>query len=272
MMLILLAGSANAEEWQRTYRIEGTPQVSIRTDDGSVTVSAWDRAAVGVKVTTRGWKIGANGVRITEDAEGSRIALEVKEPRRTFSIGPDGRSIEVEVFVPERADLFIGTGDGAVSIPAIEGMIRAGTGDGSLSVEGASGTLVLTTGDGALRGVDLEGSLVASTGDGSIRISGRFSELRVQSGDGSVQVEAETSDEPRGEWRIRTGDGSQSIRIPGDLRADLDIQTGDGRIELDMPVEVSGTYKRTVVRGTLNGGGPLLWVRSGDGSIRIGPL
>jgi hypothetical protein len=37
-----------------------------------------------------------------------------------------------------------------------------------------------------------------------------------------------------------------------------------------MPVTVSGSLEHTRIRGKLNGGGPLLEITTGDGSIRIG--
>jgi len=53
------------------------------------------------------------------------------------------------------------------------------------------------------------------------------------------------------------------------LGAELDARTGDGRIVLDRPVTVTGTIKRSSVRGTLGSGGAPLRLRTGDGSIRL---
>jgi hypothetical protein len=49
----------------------------------------------------------------------------------------------------------------------------------------------------------------------------------------------------------------------------VDLHTGDGHITLDMPVTVEGLLGESNVHGKLNGGGNLLTVQSGDGSIRI---
>jgi hypothetical protein len=70
---------------------------------------------------------------------------------------------------------------------------------------------------------------------------------------------------------LRTRDGSVSLRLPQDIAADLDAHTGDGRIDSDFPVTVSGSSltDSKSVRGRLNGGGPLLEIRTGDGSIHI---
>jgi hypothetical protein len=50
----------------------------------------------------------------------------------------------------------------------------------------------------------------------------------------------------------------------------LELRTGDGHIRLDLPLTVRGTENEHEVRGKLNGGGPLLTVRTGDGSTTVG--
>ncbi len=71
------------------------------------------------------------------------------------------------------------------------------------------------------------------------------------------------------DWRLETGDGSVSLEVPGDLAADVDLHTSDGHIDLDMPVTTEGKIRQNEVRGKLNGGGSLLTIRTGDGSIHL---
>ena len=70
-------------------------------------------------------------------------------------------------------------------------------------------------------------------------------------------------------WSIRTGDGSVEVDIPKGLKADLDAATRDGRISLSAPVSVEGEISNRRVRGRLNGGGPELRIRTGDGHVRV---
>ena len=69
---------------------------------------------------------------------------------------------------------------------------------------------------------------------------------------------------------FHTSDGGVEVRLPQDFAAELYAHTGDGHIHLDMPVTVNGSVERSRIRGKLNGGGPLLEITTGDGSIRIG--
>jgi hypothetical protein len=60
-----------------------------------------------------------------------------------------------------------------------------------------------------------------------------------------------------------------TLEIPENLAADVDLHTGDGHIDLDMPVTTTGKIRQNQVRGKLNGGGNLLVIHTGDGSIRL---
>jgi len=74
------------------------------------------------------------------------------------------------------------------------------------------------------------------------------------------------------DWSLRTGDGGMTVRLPDSFAADLDVQTNDGHINLAMPVTVSGRASEKRIRGKLNGGGQLLTLHTGDGSIRLDRL
>jgi hypothetical protein len=71
------------------------------------------------------------------------------------------------------------------------------------------------------------------------------------------------------EWEIQTSDGSVEVALPTELRANLDASTRDGHISIGLPLTVQGDLSKTHVQGTLNGGGPVLLIHTGDGSIRV---
>jgi len=54
-----------------------------------------------------------------------------------------------------------------------------------------------------------------------------------------------------------------------DYRADVDLHTSDGHIDLDIPVTTDGKLRENEVRGKINGGGSLMTIRTGDGSIHL---
>jgi hypothetical protein len=267
-----VAAAASADEWTRSYAVAGRPDVQLRTDDGSVRVEVGEGRSVEAWVTTEGWRIGDGEVSVTESQSGDRVVIEVRVPQRWLAVGFGHRRVELRVRVPREADLDVRTGDGGVEVAPVAGRVRVHTGDGHIRAEGLRGDIRLTTSDGHIRAEGLEGRLQADTGDGHMTVRGRFDALDLRTGDGRIEAEVERGSKVSGAWSLRSGDGGIVLRLPEDLAADLDAHTGDGRIDLDAPLTVSGTVSRTSVRGKLGAGGPPLRVETGDGSIRVGRI
>lgn len=243
--------SARADEWSKTYTLSGKPDLRIQTSDADIRVTTWDQNTIAAKVVTTRYKIGEDGIRIEEHQTGNAIEMEVRYPHHSFNIDWGSHHVEVIIQMPR------------------EGSINLRTGDGKIDVVGLKGEMDLHTGDGSenLRSVD--GKLHATTGDGHITAQGRFDELELKTGDGHVDVRAAGGSSLAGSWRLETGDGNVSLELPGELAADVDLHTSDGHIDLDMPVTTEGQMRRNEVRGKLNGGGALLTIRTGDGSIHL---
>jgi hypothetical protein len=268
--LLLAASPAAAAQWDRTFEVKGRPTVVLRADDAGVRVTAWDRPTVGIRVVTRGWSIGSGGIRVSATRSGDRIECEVREPQHWLSFSFNvNRQVSIEVSVPRQADLDLSTGDGSVSLAPLEGSVRVHTGDGGIEAEGLRGDVRLSTADGHIRALGLDGALDARSGDGAVEIDGRFDDLRLRTSDGRVTATVRPGSRLAGGWSIESGDGSLTLRLPADLKADLSVHSGDGGVRSDLPIETTGRLGRNDLSGRLNGGGPTLDVRTGDGPIRI---
>jgi hypothetical protein len=115
----------------------------------------------------------------------------------------------------------------------------------------------------------VDGTLRARAGDGRITATGRFDVLELGTGDGRIEARALTGSTMTSSWNVHTGDGSVTLELPGNFAADVDLHTGDGHITADIPVAVEGRLGEKDIRGKINGGGPLLRIHTGDGSIRL---
>ena len=249
LLTALMTTSAFAEEWAKTFSVSGRPDLYVRAGDGSVHVRSWDRKEIEARVSTVGWAIGPNDLRIIEHQTGDRVELEVRVPNLGFGIGR--HSIKIELQVPRDLKSDIHTGDGSISLDGLRGETHLSTGDGSIHAEG------------------LDGTLDARTGDGSIQVRGRFDVLALQTGDGSIHADIENGSKMTSSWNIRTGDGSLRLRLPATFSADLDVRTGDGGIHTNLPVTSTSGRRENELRGKLNAGGPLLTVRTNDGSVSL---
>jgi len=247
---LLLATGLEADQWNKTWQVGEKPELRVYATDAAVSVEASAGSRIEAAVTTRGWDIGPSGVEVSAHQNGSQVQIEVKVPHMHMSFGP--RSVRLEIRAPRELIGEIHTGDGSIRLHGLRGNLRAETGDGSIN------------------GDDLDGTLAARSGDGSVHIAGRFDSLQLHTQDGSVEVAVQRGSRMESSWRVETGDGSARIQLPRDLAADLELKTGDGSIHLDLPLTAKEQHREHEVRGKLNGGGPALVIRTGDGSISVG--
>ena len=92
--------------------------------------------------------------------------------------------------------------------------------------------------------------------------------VRAESGSGDQKVEGT----PTGSWTIRAGSGNADLRLANG-GYDLDLTTNSGTITVDKPLvtTVQGRVQeeRHHITGKVNGGGPVVMVRTGSGDVHI---
>lgn len=242
---------AHADEWSKNYNLTAKPDLRIETSDANIRVTTWDQNSLVAEVVTARYKIGEGGIRVDERQTGNTVEIEVHYPHHNFNIEWGQHRVDIIIQMPR------------------EGNVNLRTGDGKIDVAGLKGTIDLHTGDGSENLDSVEGKLHATTGDGHIQANGRFDELELKTGDGHVDVSARRGSTLGAPWRLETGDGSVLLELPPDLSADVDLHTSDGHIDLDMPLTTEGKIRQNDIHGKLNGGGSLLTIRTGDGSIHL---
>lgn len=243
-----LAGSG---DWSKDFKISGKAELRVEVDDGRVTLTGSDSKQIEARVIVTGWKMGPDGVQVYDRQNGDRVELDVRVARMNHWFNVGERSVRVEIRVPNGL------------------LANVHTRDGSIHAEGVRGDLKLRTGDGRIEALSFDGTLNADTGDGSIRIRGRLDALALRTGDGSIEADVATGSKITSGWDVGTGDGHVTLRLPAGFSAELDAHTNDGKIEAEFPVTTSRASGGNDIRGKLNGGGPTLKVRTGDGAIRI---
>jgi hypothetical protein len=285
VLAALAATVVQAEDYSKSFAVTGRPVVRVKADDGNVRVSTSDTPQVEFRVNYQGFELNRN-LFVEARQNGSEVQLTTRA-KGGLALGFSRKHVDIDIRMPRDADLRLQTGDGNVEVSALNGDISLHTGDGRLQVSQLSGKIDLhsgdggisadtlkgdvrlRTGDGGIAARNLDGNCDVKSGDGGIRIAGRFDALEVASGDGGVVVHVTPGSRLSETWSITTGDGPVELKLPADLKANLEAHTSDGHIHLGVPVGVLGHVSPSRVQGTLNGGGPSLTVRSSDGPIRI---
>jgi DUF4097 and DUF4098 domain-containing protein YvlB len=255
VLILSLAASvpAFADEWSKTYSLSGRPDLRIDTSDANIRVTTWDQNTIEAKVITERYKIGEGGIRVEEHQSGDQVEIDVKFPHHEFSIGwNDHRRVDVIIQMPREGKVNLRTSDGRIELTGLKGDMDLHSGDGSEQIDG------------------VDGKLHATTGDGHIRANGRFDELDLKTGDGHLDARAASGSTMASPWRLETGDGNASLEIPSDFSAEIDLHTGDGHIDLDnVSIATGEALREGHLHGKLKGGGSLLTIHTGDGSIHL---
>jgi len=248
--------------------VPGHVHVHILADDGSVRVTTADIAQVELQVVSSGYDLPRD-LDLSMTPHGDQVDIVATTRWHLHLFDLTRRSLHLEVRAPRDADVEINSGDGSVEVDAITGRLDIQTGDGDVAVRGARGIIRLHTGDGSIDGGDLDGSIDASTGDGSVHLAGRFDALAVHTGDGKVVASAWPGSRMMQPWRLQTGDGNVKLGLPHDLGARIDASTDDGRVRSTIPLQ---QLEDSRIEGDINGGGPPIVVRTGDGSIELSQI
>jgi DUF4097 and DUF4098 domain-containing protein YvlB len=117
------------------------------------------------------------------------------------------------------------------------------------------------TGSGDITIGNVRGSIAAQTGSGRIDIAETGGDVNAQTGSGDIRARA-----VGGAIRAHTGNGDVEMRQTA--RADADVQTGSGSIQVTQPI-ATRVQSRHRFEGTVRGGGGRVSVNTGSGSITI---
>jgi hypothetical protein len=272
------AGPYSVHEEKR-FTVNGTPELSLVTFDGSVEIRSWDKPEVLVEIEKRASdKTYADAIQVRAEQSGNSITLEVRKPDGPeralgFRVSPSARVI---ASVPRQCNVVARSGDGSITIERVTGKIELRTGDGGVRGTDLAGSLFVHTGDGSMRFDDVDGSVDLESGDGGARLTGKLQSVKLKTGDGSVEVMAAEGSAMTSDWEIRTGDGGLRLELPSGFSATLDASSGDGGVRVrGFGDPTSGSRDGDSggdLRRPLNAGGKTLRLRSESGTITVKTL
>src|SRR6266567_2990924 len=170
------------------------------------------------------------------------------------------------------------TGGGSIQVQKCTGEVKASTGGGSIDLgEISGGGATMETGGGSLKIASASGPVKAETGGGTIELYG-VPVAHVETGAGAVIAKFISSTGGRGDSVLETGVGDITVYLMPNvnltIHASIEAAAGH-RITSDFPeIKVSsegGQWdpKLVTAEGNLNGGGPVLKVRTTMGNIYI---
>jgi DUF4097 and DUF4098 domain-containing protein YvlB len=199
-------------------------------------------------------------------------SIEVHHANGKISAETGGGSIEI---MSATQGVSIETGGGGIQVHQCTGKVKAETGGGSIDLGDIGGPAEIETGGGTIHLASAKGHVEAQSGGGGIELYGVPS-AQVETGAGGIVVKFVKTGAPPSDSKLETSAGDITVYIAADvaLSVHASVDLGNGHhITSDFPdihVATEGDKwgPRTLnAAGNLNGGGPVLKVRTTTGDI-----
>jgi hypothetical protein len=195
------------------------------------------------------------------------------------------RDVEYRVTLPEKFAADVETDGGPISVSDLDGELNARTSGGGVTLERGKGKATVRTSGGPIRIADAAGDVDAFTSGGPISIEGNLGRVRARTSGGPIlirdasgAVDAATSGgpvtaslagQPKEECRLTTSGGGIDVTLAKNIHMDLDASSSGGGVWTNFPIGFSDDRHPSQLRGPLNGGGPLLYLHTSGGGIRV---
>jgi hypothetical protein len=282
---------------EKSFPVTGAGVLRVETQGGGIRVMPSADSAVRVRAKQR---IQAatdaeadellKKLELTFEQNGNDIRVVAKYERQSpvlrFRSWPPV-NVDFEITVPESYATELHTSGGAITVGDLNGKadlrtsggtiklgrmggpVDARTSGGGISLAEARGPVELKTSGGSISVGRVAGPGDFSTSGGSIKVDSVVSSLRAHTSGGSIR--ANISGPLKEECSLSTSGGSVSVTVDKAAAFQLDASTSGGGVDaagLTLTLEKS-SRDRSRLAGAVNGGGPLLKLRSSGGGISV---
>ncbi|MEO6486772.1 MAG: DUF4097 family beta strand repeat-containing protein [Thermoanaerobaculia bacterium] len=240
------AGAGELKETiDRTLIVRAGSDFKIDNVNGQIEISGWDQPNIRIRATKRVE---------SRDDDTAREALKALK----VEIRQSGNSVEVDTIHPRKGDsgfmdFLFGTNVN-MSVSYEINVPRAM----NVSADNVNGAIHLS---------DVSGKIELDTTNGKIEVARCSGSVDAETTNGGISVELMTVTAGR-EMSFETTNGRIALTVPATLAAEINAATTNGSVRSDLPLTTS-RFSRTSVKGSLNGGGPEIRLRTTNGGIDI---
>ena len=276
---VIEAGAAS--HFSRSLIVAPGGKLTMDVDRGEVRILGADQNTVEVQVDREVTRASdADAAKILKDEHvvltqnGNEISLSAQEPLglRRFSFwdwwNQPNLNVHYEITVPRTFDVQSATSGGDLKVAGIRGDANVKTMGGKLDCEDIGGNVDGQTMGGDVNATDCKGSLQLKTMGGSISIDD-FAGPGIHASTEGGSVSANFAVAPKADCDLHTSGGNVTARVPAGAAINVDAHTMGGSVRTDLPVQVEGQVHDSSLRGTINGGGPLLKLETMGGNVEV---
>ena len=179
-----------------------------------------------------------------------------------------GNRTKVTVTLPKSVATKVSSSGGGIDIAGVDGKVTAESSGGGVHASRLGGAANLSSSGGAISADDIAGDLEAESSGGGVQIREAHGAVVAESSGGAVSVGFAAGNAKGGD--LSSSGGGVAASLDPTVGLEIDASSSGGSVDCDLPLTVRGKIGRDDVHGTLNGGGPLLKLRSSGGGIDIG--
>jgi beta-lactamase regulating signal transducer with metallopeptidase domain/DUF4097 and DUF4098 domain-containing protein YvlB len=269
---------------KRQFSVRPGGNLIIDSDLGSINVRTGSDREVRVEVEreVRGQsRTRPDDLRLSFDHSGNNVRITARKSQQNLR----GLNARFTITVPGRYNVELKTAGGSIQVDDLDGTvvantaggslqfgrisgdIKAHTSGGSIRLEGSSGAASLRTSGGSIAIGHVVGDVNAHTSGGSVTVTDVRGDLVAVTSGGSIR--ARMSQPPRHASRLETSGGSITLDLHSRAAVSIDARTSGGRVTTDFAVPQRPRDQQATLQAAINGGGPLLTLKTSAGNIRI---
>jgi DUF4097 and DUF4098 domain-containing protein YvlB len=252
--------------------LEAPVTLSVDTSNGGVTVQGVEgiqSVSVTITLRSKGGTLEEAQDRVDRivyhvEQAGNRISARYRASEQEADVRRYS-GVDFDVLVPVETRVEVDTSNGAVSVEAIDGSIRLDTSNGAIDVYDSAGSLNADTSNGRIEVVRFVGDLRLDTSNGEVWIEEVVGSVDAETSNGSVQYIGTPTTVSN---RLRTSNGSITVRVPIDASIAFVAGTSSGRIRSTLPLvgDTQGDEWSAELNPPTD---TMLTLRTSNGTIRI---
>ena len=272
----------SANRIEKTYSVNPGGRLTVNSDIGNIDVQTTTQDRVEIVITKKAKKQldkqaqkALADFKVTFDSSHSGVSI-----RGTFQRGRnywrywkrqlDQLDIHFLVTVPRRYNVDLNTQLGNISTDDLIGDVHAqtsATSNGNIYIDDVIGTVQTQTSGGNLRFNGVKGPISGRSTAGEITLANCQGMVDIKTSVGNIRAELTT--QPQHQWTLQTSVGNITGTLNSNIAAEIDARTARYVGNLSTDLRVRGNKTSSRLRGTINGGGPLLKFRTSIGEIRL---
>ena len=293
------------EKIKKTYNVKSGGSLNVLSEFGAIEIQTAEQEKVEIVITNVEKMLADFELAFEHDDSDVQIRGTFKHGSEHRRKQLKLAKMHFLITVPQHYNIDLNTTSSDVSVTNLTGDVRVGTSDGSLCFTNITGEVWGHTSGGSVEAVNVTGDVQVRTSGGSLRfgaiqgfISGRTSGGSIKAVDCSGGTDVRTSggriwlgnigrnvtartsgdsiqaamtSQPESECSLRTSGGEINFTLIPDVAVDLEAKTSGGRVSTDFAVEsvIQGKVPQNRLEGRINGGGPLLKLRTSGGNIHL---